>query len=132
MEKLNEGLTEYVVSICNDCYEFKGEMCHQPGCIFIRQTMDEVKEHLNMMLIRPKVDGEYLRLGSTLEQVIALEIEYGSRGLLKVIDDKVAAETARCIRILRSYKNNGKDLPESPSDFNDCIEAAISEIRGAK
>jgi len=48
--------------ICDDCYELKGEMCHRPECVFCRRTMQEVGEYLDVLLIRPLVNGERLRL----------------------------------------------------------------------
>lgn len=65
---MNDPATkDYAITICDDCYEFKGEMCHTPGCVFIRCTMDEVREYLNQLLIRPKIDGEYHRLGCVVD-----------------------------------------------------------------
>jgi hypothetical protein len=48
----------FTVYICNDCYALNGEMCHEPDCAFCRRTMTEVGEALDMLLIRPVVDGE--------------------------------------------------------------------------
>lgn len=50
------------IQFCNNCYELKGEMCHEPECIFCRKTMQEVAEILDSLLIRPLVDGERLKL----------------------------------------------------------------------
>lgn len=55
---------EFTIRICNDCYTLKGEMCHQPDCVFCRRTMAEVGEMLDALLIRPVVDGERLDLHS--------------------------------------------------------------------
>jgi len=52
----------YKVNICNDCYNLIGEMCHNYYCIFIRRTMKEVKHYLDIIFIRPIVDGESLDL----------------------------------------------------------------------
>ena len=52
----------YTINICNQCYELEGEMCHEPECVFCRRTMEEVGEALDLLLIRPVVDGERLRL----------------------------------------------------------------------
>jgi hypothetical protein len=54
----------YTIHICNDCYELRGEACNNPQCVFIRRTMAEVGEYLDLLLIRPLVDGERLRLGN--------------------------------------------------------------------
>ena len=61
-ESSEEGMVERSIRICSDCYELRGEMCHHPECVFIRRTMDEVGEILDLLLIRPIVDGERLRL----------------------------------------------------------------------
>src|ERR1700690_3546222 len=50
----------YHISICDDCLNLIGEQCHTPECVFIRQTMAEVSNHLDMLLIRPIVNGEQL------------------------------------------------------------------------
>lgn len=49
---------EYPVRICDDCYALKGEMCHVPECVFCRRTMAEVGDVLNILQIRPVIDGE--------------------------------------------------------------------------
>jgi hypothetical protein len=48
----------FTIYICNDCYLLKGEMCHEPDCVFCRRTMDEVGDALDMLHIRPVVDSE--------------------------------------------------------------------------
>lgn len=48
----------YPITICDDCINLRGEMCHRPECIFCRRTMREVAEYLDVLLIRPVVDGE--------------------------------------------------------------------------
>ena len=50
------------IQFCNDCYELKGEMCHEPDCIFCRKTIKEIRYILDALLIRPKIDDEELRL----------------------------------------------------------------------
>jgi len=52
----------YTIQVCEDCYELKGEMCHNPECAFIRRTTEEIGELMDLLLIRPVVDGERLRL----------------------------------------------------------------------
>ena len=55
-------MIERTILICQDCYELKGEMCHNPECVFCRRTMEEVGEYLDVLLIRPVVEGERLSL----------------------------------------------------------------------
>jgi hypothetical protein len=50
-------IRRYEVDICADCIALKGEMCDEPGCIFIRCTMAEVRDYLDMMLIVPVING---------------------------------------------------------------------------
>lgn len=45
------------VHICEDCLNLRGEMCNEPGCRFCRRTMAEVSEYLDVLLIRPRIDG---------------------------------------------------------------------------
>jgi hypothetical protein len=55
-------MLEKTIQMCKDCYELKGEMCSTPECVFCWHSMAEVAEILNVLLIRPVVDGERLRL----------------------------------------------------------------------
>lgn len=50
------------IHICEDCYNLKGSMCHNLECIFIRRTMKEIGEYLDMLLIRPIVGKERFKL----------------------------------------------------------------------
>jgi hypothetical protein len=50
----------FTVYICEDCLALKGEMCHTPECRFCRRTMREVSAYLDVLLIRPIVDGQRL------------------------------------------------------------------------
>jgi hypothetical protein len=62
-------IRRYEVDICADCIALKGEMCDEPGCIFIRCTMAEVRDYLDMMLIVPVINGvriEPLQEGESL------------------------------------------------------------------
>lgn len=45
------------VHICEDCLNLRGEMCNEPCCRFCRRTMAEVAEYLDVLLIRPRIDG---------------------------------------------------------------------------
>ena len=45
------------VHICDDCLHLRGEMCHEPNCRFCRRTMVEVADYLDVLLIRPRIDG---------------------------------------------------------------------------
>jgi len=53
-------INKFEITICEDCYNLKGEMCHNPECVFIRCTMSEVSRYLDLLLIRPIIDGEQL------------------------------------------------------------------------
>lgn len=60
-------------------------------------------------------------------------IKTGIRDLLQeALVTAQRAERERCAGIVRSYKNNGIDLPENPHDFNHCIEAAAREMEDGK
>lgn len=48
---------QFQLNICQDCLDLKGEMCDTPECIFCRRTMSEVSEYLDVLLIRPIIDG---------------------------------------------------------------------------
>lgn len=54
-------LKEYTVMICDACYNLEGQECHTPDCIFYLRSMYEAKAALDMMLIRPIVDGESIK-----------------------------------------------------------------------
>lgn len=50
-------IRRYEIDICDGCMTLQGEMCHTPGCVFIRERTDEIKEHLSRLLLRIEVDG---------------------------------------------------------------------------
>ncbi len=52
----------YRIAICDQCCLLEGEMCHESQCVFCRRTMAEVGGHLDVLLIRPVIDGEQLDL----------------------------------------------------------------------
>jgi hypothetical protein len=52
------AVKSYIIPICDDCINLKGEMCNNPHCAFIRKDMKEVKELLDILLIRPIINGE--------------------------------------------------------------------------
>lgn len=60
----------FIVRICDDCFNLRGEMCHEPGCVFCRRTMAEVGDYLDALLIRPVVDGERITADEGTEQPI--------------------------------------------------------------
>ena len=62
MEAAKAEYIDRTISICTDCYELKGDMCHDPRCVFCRRTMSEVGDILDVLLIRPIVEGELYRL----------------------------------------------------------------------
>jgi len=47
----------YEIRICDQCIRLEGEQCHNPACVFCRRTMEEVGEYLDVLLIRPVIDG---------------------------------------------------------------------------
>jgi hypothetical protein len=53
---------DYTVQICDPCILLEGAQCHDPECIFCRRTMTEVGKLLDVLLIRPIVDGKRLNL----------------------------------------------------------------------
>jgi len=52
-----EAVRGFTVYICDDCLHLRGEMCHEANCRFCRRTMAEVAEYLDVLLIRPVIDG---------------------------------------------------------------------------
>ena len=61
-KKRREGMRTHTIDICDDCYNLKGETCHNPYCVFYRRTMKEVGEYLDVLLIRPVIDGVRINL----------------------------------------------------------------------
>lgn len=51
-------IRRYEIDICDGCLDLQGEMCHTPGCVFIRQTTPEIKALLDLLMIIPLVDGK--------------------------------------------------------------------------
>lgn len=58
----------YPITICNQCYNLEGEMCHNHECVFCRCTMKEVSKYLDILLIRPFVDGIQLDLEKEMQK----------------------------------------------------------------
>ncbi len=52
------GVHGYSIDICDECIRLEGDMCNNHECVFCRRTMAEVGEYLDVLLIRPVVDGE--------------------------------------------------------------------------
>ncbi len=55
-------MREFNIKICDACYGLEDGMCHEPECACIRMTKSEVSELLNILLIRPIIDGEQIDL----------------------------------------------------------------------
>jgi hypothetical protein len=53
-------LRRFSVVICRDCLALKGDECTHPDCIFYSRSMAEVRQYLDVLLIRPMVDGNPL------------------------------------------------------------------------
>jgi hypothetical protein len=49
---------EATIRFCDDCLNLRSEMCHEPSCVFCRRTMAEVGEYLDVLLIRPVINGK--------------------------------------------------------------------------
>lgn len=58
MSTTEQVIRSYRINICDDCIALKGRQCHNPGCVFIRCTMDEVEALCDQLLIAPVVNGE--------------------------------------------------------------------------
>lgn len=46
----------FPIPICEQCLKLEGKMCHNPSCVFIRRTMPEVREYLDVLypwVVRP-------------------------------------------------------------------------------
>lgn len=57
-----DGLISLDIRICRQCYELEGDMCHNPSCVFCRRSMSEVGDMLDVLMIRPVIDGKRERL----------------------------------------------------------------------
>ena len=56
----NTKLRRFEVDICEGCINGMGEMCDSPGCRFFLHTTAEIREFLNVLLIRPIIDGKQM------------------------------------------------------------------------
>jgi hypothetical protein len=54
------GVRRFSILICEQCLNLEGEMCHNAYCTFCRRMMAEVGEYLDILHIRPVIDGERL------------------------------------------------------------------------
>jgi hypothetical protein len=61
------AIRKFEVDICDDCVNLRGQECHTPGCRFYLCSMAEVGQYLNLLLIRPVIDGE--RIKEVLQEI---------------------------------------------------------------
>lgn len=54
-------IRKFEIHICNGCLELSGASCNTPECVFCWRTTDEVSNFLDVLLIRPIIDGEHIR-----------------------------------------------------------------------
>jgi hypothetical protein len=54
------AIQNHMIRVCDQCLRLEGSMCNNPECVFCRRTMVEVGRFLDVLLIRPMVDGERL------------------------------------------------------------------------
>lgn len=57
-ENVDPTLYKIAVWVCEPCIKAKGEECHTPGCVFIRQTVREWPFHPDEfeVLLQPGVE----------------------------------------------------------------------------
>ena len=88
-------INKFEINICEDCYQLKGEMCHNPECVFIRRTMEEVSAYLDMLLIRPIIDGEQIDFReTTCKNCINYDFSFENRGWCTFHSETVTASFA--------------------------------------
>ena len=49
-------LRHFVVNICDDCVNLRGDSCSNPDCCFYLRSMEEVGRMLDLLIIRPVHD----------------------------------------------------------------------------
>lgn len=54
-------ISRFIVDICQGCLDLEGEMCHTPGCFLCFRTTEEIKEFLNVALIRLSCNNEMVQ-----------------------------------------------------------------------
>ena len=57
----------FEVNICEGCLRLEGQQCHTPGCCFCFSSTEEVGEYLDILLIRPIVNG--VRMDGWLNEI---------------------------------------------------------------
>lgn len=50
-------LVKFTIEVCENCLNLEPGTCHMPGCCFCRMTANESSVMLNILNIRPIVDG---------------------------------------------------------------------------
>jgi len=77
-------MKEFKISICEKCYELEGDMCHEPECVFCRRTVAEVSEYLDVLCIRPIVDGVQVDIKTDEETKDDFKLEEDKKELVEV------------------------------------------------
>jgi hypothetical protein len=49
-------MKQFTIKICDQCLNLEGKMCNNPECIFCRQSMEDIKGFLDVLLIKPIED----------------------------------------------------------------------------
>ena len=52
----------HTIHICDPCYQLAGDVCRTMECVFYQRSMAEVAEYLDVLHIRPVVNGYRLDL----------------------------------------------------------------------
>ena len=68
------GTHSYRIRVCDQCIALQGEMCHNPACVFCRRTMEEVGECLDVLLIRPVIDGKRVDEDFCREKAVRVKV----------------------------------------------------------
>ena len=116
----------FVIRVCDDCLNLRGESCNNPECAFIRMRMSEVAKLLDALLIRPVIDGvmtkvppendEYLGIPSReavddiLEDIKMRKDWDVFKGVDKPIKEEIIESWSRIIKSKMSFIINGPDL----------------------
>jgi hypothetical protein len=61
---------KFEINICKSCFDLEVGMCNDPECVFIRKTQKEVSDLLDILLIRPIVDGVQLSMTEGQQEMI--------------------------------------------------------------
>ena|SRR6185436_5473023 len=73
-------MKRFMIQICEGCLNLEGQECHHPECVFCRRATSEVGYLLDILMIRPVINGVRIQPLGQLESndvdQLQLDVKY--------------------------------------------------------